>query len=44
MERGPSGKLTHYLGYGKHDPTGRVSGNSRNEHSNKTLLIEVAFQ
>jgi transposase-like protein len=29
--------MTHYLGYQKHAPEGKKSGNSRNGHSSKTL-------
>lgn len=37
MERAMQGELTHHLGYGKHDPSGNNSGNSRNGTSQKTL-------
>jgi putative transposase len=40
MERVLGSELTHHLGYEKHDPVGRGSGNSRNGHSAKTLLGE----
>jgi putative transposase len=40
MERALGGELTHHLGYEKHDPAGRGSGNSRNGHSSKTVLTE----
>lgn len=40
MERALGGELTHHLGYEKHDPVGRGSGNSRNGHSSKTVLTE----
>jgi putative transposase len=30
-------ELTHHLGYGKHEPEGRGSGNSRNGQSRKTV-------
>jgi len=40
MERALGGELTHHLGYEKHDPAGRSSGNSRNGHSSKTVLTE----
>lgn len=40
MERALGGELTHHLGYEKHDPGGRGSGNSRNGHSSKTVLTE----
>ena len=35
MERALGGELTHHLGYEKHDPGGRGSGNSRNGHSQR---------
>ena len=31
----------HHLGYDKHDPVGRGSGNSRNGVRTKTLLTEI---
>jgi putative transposase len=34
-------ELTHHLGYEKHDPAGRGSGNSRNGSTGKRLLTEV---
>lgn len=40
MERALGGELTHHLGYEKHAPAGRGSGNSRNGHSSKTVLTE----
>jgi transposase-like protein len=42
MERALGGELTHHLGYEKHDPAGRGSGNSRNGHSSKTVLTGTA--
>jgi transposase-like protein len=30
LERALGEEMTHHLGYGKHDPAGRGSGNSRN--------------
>ena len=33
--------MTEHLGYEKHDPAGRGSGNSRNGTSSKTLLAEI---
>jgi putative transposase len=30
-----------YLGHARHDPAGRDSGNSRNGHRTKTVLIET---
>lgn len=38
LERALAGELTHHLGYEKHDPQGRNSGNSRNGHSSKTVI------
>lgn len=37
VERAMQAELTHHLGYSKHDPSGRGSGNSRNGTSAKTL-------
>jgi putative transposase len=37
VERAMHAELTHHLGYEKHDPGGRGSGNSRNGTSAKTL-------
>ena len=37
LERALSAELTHHLGYEKHDPAGRNSGNSRNGSSAKTV-------
>jgi putative transposase len=39
-ERALEAEMTHHLGYDKHDPAGRGSGNSRNGHSSKTLQTE----
>lgn len=41
LERGLAAELTEHLGYGKHDPAGRGSGNSRNGTTPKTVLTEV---
>lgn len=41
LERALAEEMTGHLGYGKHDPAGRGSGNSRNGTSSKTLLTEV---
>lgn len=41
LERGLAAELTEHLGYGKHDPAGRGSGNSRNGTTPKTVLSEV---
>jgi putative transposase len=40
IERAMQAELTHHLGYEKHDPSGRGSGNSRNGSSKKTLQGE----
>ena len=40
VERAMQAELTHHLGYEKHEPTGRGSGNSRNGSSRKTLQGE----
>jgi putative transposase len=37
LERAMQGEMTEHLGYGKHDPTGNHSGNSRNGVTRKTL-------
>jgi putative transposase len=37
LERAMSAELTSHLGYGKHDPAGYNSGNSRNGSTSKTL-------
>jgi transposase-like protein len=37
-------ELTVHLGYGKHDPAGRNTGNSRNRTSPKTLKGEIGNQ
>ena len=37
VERAMEAELTHHLGYKKHDPAGRGSGNTRNGSSKKTL-------
>ncbi len=41
LERALAEEMTGHLGYEKHDPAGRGSGNSRNGTSPKTLLTEV---
>jgi putative transposase len=38
LERALEGELTHHLGYDKHAPEGKNSGNSRNGHSKKRVL------
>lgn len=40
LERAMSAELTEHLGYDKHDPAGRNSGNSRNGATTKTLKGE----
>jgi putative transposase len=37
LERAMNAELTHHLGYEKHEPEGRGSGNSRNGQSRKTV-------
>lgn len=37
VERALQGELTHHLGYAKHAPEGKHTGNSRNGSSSKTL-------
>ena len=47
LERAMHAELTHHLGYEKHDPVGKGSGNSRNGTSAKTLkgdFGEVAIE
>ena len=41
LERGLAAELTEHLGYDKHDPAGRGTGNSRNGTTPKLLLTEV---
>ena len=41
LERALAEEMTGHLGYEKHDPAGRGSGNSRNGSTGKTLLTEV---
>src|SRR5918993_2399039 len=41
LEAGLQAELTGHLGYEKHDPAGRGSGNSRNGSTSKRLLTEV---
>ena len=40
LEKALGAELTVHLGYGKHDPAGRNSGNSRNGTSPKTMKGE----
>jgi putative transposase len=41
LESALEGEITDHLGYGRHDPAGRDSGNSRNGHRSKTVLTDV---
>jgi putative transposase len=41
LERALGEELTEHLGYDKHDPAGRGSGNARNGTTPKRLLTEV---
>jgi putative transposase len=41
LERALTEEMTEHLGYDKHDPAGRGSGNSRNGTTSKTLLTDV---
>src|SRR5690349_10944672 len=41
LERALGEELTAHLGYEKHDPAGRGSGNSRNGTTGKTVLTDV---
>ena len=41
VEGALEGELDDHLGYGKHDPEGRDSGNSRNGHRAKTVLTDT---
>jgi transposase-like protein len=41
LERALAEEMTGHLGYDKHDPAGRGSGNSRNGTTPKTLLTDV---
>ena len=40
MERALEAELAAHLGYARHDPAGRGSGNSRNGHGSKTVLTD----
>src|SRR5574341_886129 len=40
VERAMKAEMTAHLGYEKHDPTGKKSGNSRNGKSKKTIKGE----
>ncbi|MET8213474.1 transposase, partial [Streptomyces sp. NPDC005373] len=41
LERALDAEMAEHLGYEKHDPAGRGSGNSRNGTSPKTVLTDV---
>ena len=41
VESALEGELDDHLGYGKHDPTGRDGGNSRNGRRAKSVLTEA---
>ncbi len=41
LERALGEEMSQYLGYDKHDPAGRGSGNSRNGSSGKRLLTDI---
>ena len=41
LERALGEEMTQHLGYEKHDPAGRGSGNSRNGVTGKTLLTDI---
>jgi len=41
LERALAEEMTGHLGYDKHDPAGRGSGNNRNGTTPKTLLTDV---
>src|SRR5215813_7167606 len=41
LERALAEEMTEHLGYEKHDPAGRGSGNSRNGVTGKRLLTEI---
>src|SRR6478672_11088903 len=41
LERALAEEMTEHLGYDKHDPAGRGSGNSRNGTRAKTVLTEI---
>ncbi|WP_354670961.1 IS256 family transposase [Actinomadura sp. DC4] len=41
LESALEGEITDHLGYDKHDPAGKDSGNSRNGHRSKTVTTDV---
>ena len=40
LEQMLEGELSDHLGYEKHDPAGRNSGNTRNGHTSKTVKTD----
>lgn len=40
VEKAMSAEMDHHLGYSKHSPAGKNSGNSRNGKSKKTIITE----
>lgn len=43
LESALEGVITGHLGYDKHDPAGKNSGNSRNGTRSKTVLTDVGL-
>ena len=41
LERGTQAEVAEHLGYDKHDPAGRGSGNSHNGTTPRTVVTEV---
>jgi putative transposase len=41
LESALDGEITDHLGYDRHDPAGKASGNSRNGHRSKTVTTDV---
>src|SRR5215470_6293183 len=41
LERALAEEMTGHLGYDKHDPAGRGSGNNRNGSTGKTVLTDI---
>jgi transposase-like protein len=41
LERALAEEMTGHLGYDKHDPAGRGSGNNRNSTTGKTVLTDI---
>ncbi|WP_449595852.1 transposase [Nonomuraea terrae] len=42
LESALEGEITDHLGYDRHDPAGKNSGNSRNGSRTKTVVTDVA--